>query len=136
MTEVETNTQRLPIRDFPDVVSARRHALEMALALGFPMPEATKIAVVVSELGRNIVLYAGDGTISLIPCARSPIHVKIIAQDQGPGMPDIDLALTEGYTSSGGLGLGLSGSKRMMDEFDVWSVVDVGTRITAVKYLK
>lgn len=136
MIDQKPSTTRLTINDFPDVVSARRQALEMALALGFPMPEATKVAVVVSELGRNIVLYAGEGNIVLLPYTTHPISLKIIAQDQGPGMPDVELALTEGYTTSGGLGLGLSGSKRMMDEFDVWSVVDVGTRITAVKYLK
>ncbi len=133
MTKLEM--KRLPVRDFPDVVSARRQALDMALEMGFPMPEATKIAVVVSELGRNIVLYAEEGTITLVPSLEEK-NFKLIAQDQGAGIPDIDMALTEGYTTSGGLGLGLSGSKRIMDEFEVWSVANVGTRITASKSLR
>ncbi|MBN1286653.1 MAG: hypothetical protein JXB47_14740 [Anaerolineae bacterium] len=126
--------KRIPVKTFADVVTARRQALDLSLAMGFPMPEATKIAVVVSELGRNIMLYAGEGTITLLP-NEAERYFKLIAQDQGPGIEDIDLALTEHYSTSGGLGLGLSGSKRMMDEFEVWSVVGVGTRITAVRYL-
>lgn len=135
MAIAQLNATRLVIKDFPDVVTARRQALETALALGFPMPEATKIAVVVSELGRNIVLYAKEGVITLLPTSTPQRSFKIIAQDEGPGIEEIDLALSEGWTTSGGLGLGLPGSKRMMDEFDIWSVVNVGTRITAVKYL-
>jgi serine/threonine-protein kinase RsbT len=130
-----TTTHHIEINDFRAVVTARRQALELALELGFAMPDATKIAVVVSELGRNIVLYAQTGTITLIPNKADRPHFKLIAQDQGPGIPDVDLALTEGYSGSGGLGLGLSGSKRIMDEFEVWSVVGVGTRITATKWL-
>lgn len=126
--------KRIAIKSFADVVTARRQALDLALALGFPMPEATKIAVVVSELGRNIMLYAGEGTITLLPNEAEKCF-KLIAQDQGPGIEDVDLALTEHYSTSGGLGLGLSGSKRMMDEFEIWSVIGVGTRITAVRYL-
>ncbi|MBN1286349.1 MAG: hypothetical protein JXB47_13205 [Anaerolineae bacterium] len=136
MTDLEANIRRIEIDDFHAVVMARRQALDIALALGFPMPDATKIAVVVSELGRNVVLYAGTGTITLMPHPGEPRHFKLIAQDQGPGIKDIELALTQGYSDSGGLGLGLSGSKRIMDEFEVWSVVGVGTRITAVKYLR
>jgi serine/threonine-protein kinase RsbT len=129
------NTKRIEIKTFADVVTARRQALDLSLAMGFPMPEATKIAVVVSELGRNIILYAGEGSITLLPNDAEK-YFKLISQDQGPGIPDIELAMTEHYSTSGGLGLGMSGSKRMMDEFEVWSVVGVGTRITAVRYLK
>ncbi len=135
MVDRHLGARQIPIKDFADVVKARRQALDMALTMGFPMPEATKIAVVVSELGRNIVLYAGEGSINLLPYASKPQCFKIMADDQGPGIPDVEQALTEGYTTSGGLGLGLSGSKRMMDEFEIWSVVGVGTRITAAKYL-
>ncbi|MBN1285497.1 MAG: anti-sigma regulatory factor [Anaerolineae bacterium] len=134
VTTQTVTSQRIKINDFSDVVQARRVALDAAIAIGFPIPDATKIAVVVSELGRNIVLYAGKGEISLFP-SPSEHRFKLIAQDQGPGIENIDLALTEGYTTSKGLGLGLSGAKRIMDEFEVWSVVGVGTRITAAKYL-
>ena len=127
---------RMPIKSVMDVVKARRVAMEMAIALGFLRPEATKIAVVVSELGRNIVLYTAGGTMNLIPYDSARKGVKIIAQDQGPGIENLDAALEGGYTTSKGLGLGLSGSKNMMDEFDVKVVAGVGTKITAVKWLR
>jgi len=115
---------RVSINSLLDVVTARRRGLEMALALGFPVPEATKIAVVISELGRNIILYAERGTITLIAYAGEERHIKIIAQDQGPGIEDVDLVLAGGYSTSKGLGLGLSGSKRLVDKFEIQSVVD------------
>jgi serine/threonine-protein kinase RsbT len=127
---------RLPINNSLDVVTARRRALEMALALGFLLPEATKIAVVVSELARNILLYAQTGTVTLMANTNEPKSVKIVAQDRGPGIPDVDLVLKGGYSTSKGLGVGLSGSKRIMDEFEIQSLVDVGTMITAVKWLR
>ncbi|MBN1875937.1 MAG: anti-sigma regulatory factor [Anaerolineae bacterium] len=127
---------RLPINSVMDVVRARRQGLEMALDLGFPTPEATKIAVVISELGRNIVLYTKGGLINIIPFTGTRKGIKIIAQDQGPGIDDVNLVLTGGYTTSKGMGLGISGSKRIMDEFDVNSVAGVGTKITGVKWLR
>lgn len=127
---------RLPINNSIDVVTARRRALDMATALGFLLPEATKIAVVVSELARNILLYAQTGTITLMATTAIPKSVKIVAQDRGPGIPDVDLVLKGGYSTSRGLGVGLSGSKRIMDEFEIQSMVGVGTMITAVKWLR
>ncbi len=128
--------QRMQITNVMDVVKARRAAMDMALALGFVRPEATKIAVVVSELGRNIVLYTSGGMMNLIPYDSAKKGIKIIAQDQGPGIENLDAALEGGYTTSKGLGLGLSGSKNIMDEFDVKVVAGVGTKITAVKWLR
>jgi serine/threonine-protein kinase RsbT len=127
---------RVSINTLMDVVTARRRGLEMALALGFPLPEATKIAVVISELGRNIILYAEKGTITLIAYAEKEKCFKIIAQDQGPGIEDVELVLAGGHSTSKGLGLGLSGSKRMMDKFEVQSVVGAGTMIKATKWLR
>ena len=127
---------RLPINNSIDVVSARRRGLEMATTLGFILPEATKIAVVVSELARNILLYAQTGTITLMATTSEPKSIKIVAQDRGPGIPDVDLVLRGGYSTSKGLGVGLSGSKRIMDEFEIQSMVGVGTMITAVKWLR
>jgi serine/threonine-protein kinase RsbT len=109
----------------------------MALAMGFPVPEATKIAVVISELGRNIVLYAETGTVTLIAYnAQNERYFKIIAQDQGPGIEDVDRVLAGGYTTSKGLGVGISGSKRLMDEFEIQTMVGAGTMIKAVKWLR
>jgi serine/threonine-protein kinase RsbT len=128
---------RLPIKQLMDVVTARRRGLEMAEAMGFPLPEATKVAVVVSELGRNIILYTEGGTVTLIPyVAEGNKHLKIIAQDKGPGIEDVDLVLRGGHTTSKGLGLGISGSKRLMDDFEIQSIPGVGTKIIAVKRLR
>ena len=127
---------RFQIATVMDVVKARRQGMDMALAIGFPRPEATKIAVVISELGRNIVLYTQGGMINLIPYTGAKAGVKIIAQDRGPGIENVDAALSGGYTTSKGLGLGLSGSKNIMDEFDVQSIAGVGTKITGVKWLR
>ncbi len=126
---------RFSINSVMDVVKARREGLDMALALGFSRPEATKIAVVISELGRNIVLYTQGGLINLIPYMGNKKGIKIIAQDQGPGIENVDTVLAGGYTTSKGLGLGLSGSKNIMDEFDVQSIAGVGTKITGVKWV-
>lgn len=128
---------RLPITNIMDVVHARRTGLDMALALGFPQPEATKIAVVISELGRNIILYTQGGTITLIAyTADTKKGIKVIAQDQGTGIEDIDAVLQGGHSTSNGLGLGVSGSKRLMDDFDVKTIIGGGTTITAAKWLR
>jgi len=119
-----------------DVVKVRRQGLEMALAMGFVQPEATKIAVVISELGRNIENYARIGYITLTASRGQPAYFEIIAHDTGPGIPDIKKAMTPGYSTSKGLGVGLSGSKQLMDEFDIQSTVGLGTRVRAKKWLR
>jgi serine/threonine-protein kinase RsbT len=118
------------------VVNARRQGLDMAIQLGFHLAEATKIAVVISELGRNIERYAGTGTITIIAQSSGDAYIQIVAEDRGPGIPDIDRVLAGGYTTSRGMGLGLSGSRRLMDTFSVKSTIDVGTTVRAVKWLK
>jgi serine/threonine-protein kinase RsbT len=92
-----------------------------------------KVAVVISELGRNIELYAGEGVITV---TAYDDHIVIVAEDEGPGIPDVDRVLAGGYTTSRGMGLGVSGSKRLMDDFEVHSVVGQGTTIKAVKWLR
>ena len=129
---------RLPINTIIDVVYARRRGLDMALALGFPQPEATKIAVVISELGRNMILYAAGGIVTLIAYAAEGKKkgIKIIAHDQGPGIKDIELVMAGGHTTSKGLGLGVSGSRRLVDEFEIDTTIGGGTKITATKWLR
>jgi serine/threonine-protein kinase RsbT len=132
-----TQQQRVfRITGLSDVVSARRHGLDMAIQLGFHQAEATKIAVVISELGRNIERYAGTGTITVTAQGGGDAYIQIVAEDHGPGIPDIARVMAGGYTTSRGMGLGLSGSKRLMDEFSVKSTVGVGTTVRAVKWLK
>ena len=127
---------RMPINSLMDVGKARRYGLDMALALGFPLPEATKVAVVISELGRNILLYAEEGVITLTAHIGDDKYIKIIAQDRGPGIENVETVLEGGYTTSQGLGLGISGSRRLMDEFEIDTVIGAGTMITAVKRLR
>jgi serine/threonine-protein kinase RsbT len=126
---------RLPIDNLINVVTTRRRGLEMAQKLGFSLPDATKIAVVISELARNITLYTEGGTITLIPQSGSRTGIKVIAQDKGPGIEDVERVLAGGYTTSKGLGMGVSGSKKIMDEFEIQSVVGAGTTIKAAKWL-
>ncbi len=134
----ELKPAKLPIKSSLDVIIARRLALNMATGMGFPEPEATKIAVVVSELARNIVLYTDGGTVTLTaqksPGAES--YFEIIAIDKGPGIADVARVLAGGYTTSKGLGKGVSGSKRLMDTFDIVSTLGKGTTIKAKKVLK
>jgi serine/threonine-protein kinase RsbT len=133
MAEQQPNQRRFTIRSVVDVVRARRSGLGVALEMGFHQAEANKVAVVISELGRNIELYAGEGTITVTIHDR---YIEVVAEDQGPGIPDVDRVLAGGYTTSQGMGLGVSGSKRLMDEFEVHSIVGQGTRIRATKWLR
>jgi serine/threonine-protein kinase RsbT len=126
---------RLPINNLINVVTSRRRGLEMARQLGFSLPDATKIAVVISELARNITLYTEGGTITLIAHTGDRKGIKIIAQDKGPGIEDIERVLAGGYTTSRGLGMGISGSKKIMDEFEIQTVVGGGTTIKTTKWL-
>lgn len=127
---------QIPIKLVLDVVKARRQGMDMALVMGFPLPEATKIAVVISELARNILIHAGGkGSITLITETGARKGIRVIARDQGPGIKDIGIALKGGFSTARGLGLGLSGSRNLMDEFEVSSTVGVGTVVTAVKWI-
>lgn len=126
------------IQSVHDVSNARRMGMHVAIEMGFARADATKIAVVVSELARNIYSYAREGSITIIARKESggQDYIKIIANDRGPGITNLELAMSDGYTTSGGMGLGLSGSKRLMDEFDVHSEEGYGTTVTATKWLK
>jgi serine/threonine-protein kinase RsbT len=119
-----------------DVVTARQHGRAVALQAGFSLSEATLIATAISELARNIVSYAQQGDITLRPVnGSSGIRgLTIVASDSGPGITDIAQALRDGYSSSGGLGLGLPGVRRLMDEFDIASPAGGGTTVTVTKW--
>ncbi|HET89203.1 MAG TPA: anti-sigma regulatory factor [Chloroflexi bacterium] len=133
MANTPLNQVRFTISNVVDVVKARRRGLVVATEMGLHPAEANKIAVVISELGRNIEQYAGEGVITLTVYDK---YVEIIAEDQGPGIPDVARVLAGGYTTSQGMGLGISGSKRLMDEFEIQSVVGKGTTIRALKRLR
>jgi serine/threonine-protein kinase RsbT len=135
MADEHLEPVKLPINNLINVVTTRRRGLEMALKLGFSLPDATKIAVVISELARNITLYTEGGTITLIPQMGQRKGIKIIAQDKGPGIEDVNRVLAGGYTTSKGLGMGISGSKKIMDEFEIQTVIGAGTTIKGTKWL-
>lgn len=120
-----------------DVVTARQQGRAMALQTGFSASEATLIATAISELARNIVSYANQGSVTLKPVhgTNGASGLTIVASDSGPGIADVNLALRDGYSSSGGLGLGLPGVRRLMDEFDIASGAGSGTTVTITKWL-
>jgi serine/threonine-protein kinase RsbT len=131
------NTYHFRVEDVHDVSKSRRKGMDVALEMGFVRADATKIAVVISELARNILAYAQKGSITIIirndPGSKQ--YIKIIADDEGPGINNVDQAMNDGYTTSNGLGLGLSGSQRLVDEFSIHSEPGRGTTITAIKWL-
>jgi serine/threonine-protein kinase RsbT len=120
-----------------DIVNARQSGRTLAKQLGFGTVDQARIATAISELARNIYLYAPDGGQICIETFKQSgkTGLRIIATDSGPGISDIRKALEDGYTTSGGLGAGLPGVKRLMDEFSIRSETDKGTEITAMKWL-
>ena len=118
-----------------DVVAARQKGRAMALELGFSASDSTLLATAISELARNIVSYAGQGEIVLRATQNSGSPgVTVIARDDGPGIPSIEQALRDGYSTSGSLGLGLPGVRRLVDEFEIASEVGRGTTVTIRKW--
>ncbi len=118
-----------------DVVAARQRAREVAIAAGFAATDATLVATAVSEIARNIVQFAKRGEIVISPVERAGGQgVTVVARDAGPGIADLDEALRDGYSSYGGMGLGLPGCRRLMDEFDISSEVEKGTTLVMTKW--
>ncbi len=129
-------TATIAIDAVADIVTARQRGREMALRLGFSETESTLIATIISELARNIVLYAQSGEIKLERATSGERRGLVITcADNGPGIPDVQRAMVGGYSTSGGLGLGLCGVQRMVDELDIDTKVGKGTTITAKKWL-
>ena len=113
----------------------RQMVREQAIALGFSLVDQTKLVTAASELGRNILNYGGGGEVQVARLAEgSRIGLKLVFVDQGPGIPDIELALKDGYTTGGGMGLGLGGAKRLSSEFQIESKVGAGTRVTITRW--
>lgn len=120
-----------------DVVLARQAVRNLAQACGLSLIDQTKLVTAVSELARNTLVHGGGGTMSA-----SVTHhglrrgVRVVFRDSGPGIPDLDLALTDGWTSGSGLGLGLSGSRRLVDAFEIDSAANKGTTVTITKWAR
>ena len=132
---MEHETQ-VPIRSDQDIVIARQKGRSLAAALSFTPGEATLIATAISELARNIVTYAKQGEIRLKVIDGSPDRrgIQVIAHDDGPGIADLDQALRDGFSTSGSLGVGLPGVRRLVDEFHIDSQRDRGTTVTITKW--
>ena len=125
----------VPIHSHADILEARKRGRELAASMGFALIDCTLIATAISELARNIVLYAGAGEILLRRVSTLGAEgVAIVATDSGPGIRDIRAAMQEGYSTSRGLGLGLPGVKRIMDEFNIESKLRHGTTVTIKKW--
>jgi serine/threonine-protein kinase RsbT len=126
---------KVPIISDSDIVTARQKGREMTTRLGFTSTDSTLIATAISELARNIVLYARQGEIILSIAEEDSLRgIKVIARDEGPGIPDIERALEEGFSTSRSLGMGLSGVRRLVDEFKIVSEVGSGTTVTVKKW--
>ncbi len=126
---------RVAIHADGDLVIARAEARAMAQRLGFPRPDPTLIATAISELARNIVVHVGQGEIVLKPFEDVDRYgLIVIATDKGPGIRDVDAALRDDYSGRGGLGLGLAGARRLMDDFQIASDADTGTTVTMKKW--
>jgi len=118
-----------------DLVRARQQGRDLAGQLGFIQSDLTLVATAISELARNIVRYARRGEIVLRQAEDGGVPgIVIIARDEGPGIPDVNRAMEQGYSTSGGLGLGLPGVRRIMDKFEIVSEVGKGTVVTVVKW--
>lgn len=129
------NEIHVPINSDQDIVAARQKGRSLAVALGFSSGDATLIATTISELARNIVTYAKSGEIQLTVINGSARQgIQLVAYDRGPGIPDIPQALRDGFSTSGSLGLGLPGVKRLVDEFEIVSGDGSGTTVTAKKW--
>jgi serine/threonine-protein kinase RsbT len=126
---------RVAIEGDADLVIARAQARAMAERLGFPRPDPTLIATAISEIARNIIVHAGRGEIVLRPFEdANRFGVVVVATDAGPGIRDVEAALRDDISGRGGLGLGLPGARRLMDDFDLESDAERGTTVTMSKW--
>jgi serine/threonine-protein kinase RsbT len=131
---VETD-DTMPVRTSDDVVRVRQAVRARAVAVGFSLVDQTKIITAASEIARNTVDYGGGGTARIETLRNGQRRgIRLTFADQGPGIADLKLAMTDGYTSGHGLGLGLSGAKRLVNEFDVTSAPGQGTIVTLARW--
>ena len=131
---VRDDERQITIAGDPDIVTARQAAREMAVRAGFSGTELTLLATAVSEVARNIVRFADHGTITVELLREPRPGIRVVARDTGPGIPDVEQALADGYSTDEGLGLGLPGARRLVDEFDIASEKGRGTTVVLTKW--
>jgi serine/threonine-protein kinase RsbT len=128
---------RVAIRTDADVVTARQEARTMGAALGFSSTDLTLLATAISEIARNITTYAGEGEVALrVRREAGRAGIEVEATDDGPGIVNVELAMQDGYTTGNGLGLGLPGTRRLVDDFELDTTPGAGTRIRMVKWTR
>lgn len=129
------NPDKLPVRNSGDILLVRQTVRAKAAELGFTLVDQTKIITAASELARNTVDYGGGGVVG-IEVLNDGFRrgLRLSFEDQGPGIPDINLAMKDGWTSGSGLGLGLSGAKRLMSDFSITSKVGEGTKVVITRW--
>jgi serine/threonine-protein kinase RsbT len=128
-------TEKLMVRTSDDIVNVRQTVRKIAIDTGFNLVDQTKIITAASELARNTVIYGGGGILKIeILTNGNKSGVKLIFEDEGPGIADIELALKDGYTSGQGLGMGLGGARRLSNEFEIESKPGKGTRVAITKW--
>lgn len=132
---VETERETVLIRSGEDIVLVRQMVREAARQIGFSLVDQTKIVTAASELARNTMDHGHGGTFEMSLLENgSRRGVRLSFEDHGPGIPDIDLAMKDGYTTGNGLGLGLGGSRRLVNEFDIESRPGEGTKVTVIRW--
>ena len=124
----------LPLRSSEDVVRMRQVVREQCIKQGFSLVDQTKLVTAASELARNVIDYGGGGKVAIEMVEGLRKGVRLVFSDEGPGIPDINLALKDGYTSGSGLGLGLGGAKRLSSEFQIDSKPGQGTRVVIARW--
>lgn len=128
-------TERREVRTSEDVVGVRQVVREAAVASGFSLVDQTKLVTAASELARNMVIYGGGGVLHLAALNEGAKRgVRLTFEDQGPGIADIEQALRDGFTSGNGLGLGLGGARRLVNDFEIHSRLGEGTRVTITRW--
>jgi len=128
-------TDRQPIRGTEDVVLVRQAVRAWAIELGFSLVDQTKIVTAASELARNAVIYGGGGHVNLDALSDGARRgLRLSFEDEGPGIKDVEQAMKDGFTTGNGLGLGLSGAKRLSSEFEIVSALGEGTRVTITRW--
>jgi serine/threonine-protein kinase RsbT len=129
------NQSVLPIRTEADVVIVRQKVRAVSVDLKFSLVDQTKMVTAASELARNVLIHGGGGSVAIEVLLRDyRSGLRLTFEDQGPGIPDIDLAMKDGYTSGAGLGMGLGGARRLVNEFEITSRVGEGTRVVITRW--
>jgi serine/threonine-protein kinase RsbT len=128
------SSEIVPLATEPDIVAVRRRVREVAAQLGFTLVDQTKVVTAASELARNTLIYGLGGTMELTTLNGPRVGLRLTFEDKGPGISDITLALRDGFTTGSGLGLGLGGAKRLVNEFDIVSRPGEGTKVTVIRW--